>query len=114
MADQLSHNDDLIRRIQRETNVEILPGTEVMADIAGAHFIHADNSTKSTVLVPQPTDDPHDPLVRVRLFCYLMSMLTSHTELESLVETSSYNQPRLLRRYQHYSRLINCSLGSNF
>jgi len=113
MAGQLSRNDDLIRRIQRETNVEILPGTEVMADIGGAHFIHADNSTKSTVLVPQPTDDPHDPLVRLRIFYYLMSLLTSYKELECLVETSSYSQPRLLRHYQHYSRLINCSLGSN-
>jgi len=64
MTEQPIGNDDLIRRVQCETNVEILPGTELMADIGGAHFIHAHNSANSAVLVPQPTEDPHDPLVR--------------------------------------------------
>lgn len=63
MSEPRARGHDLVERIERETHVEILPGTEVMADIAGAHFIHAHNSTNSTVLVPQPTDDPHDPLV---------------------------------------------------
>ncbi|TKA55492.1 hypothetical protein B0A49_11454 [Cryomyces minteri] len=41
---------------------EILPGTEIMTDVPGARFVHAHNATSATVLVPQPTDDPHDPL----------------------------------------------------
>ena len=44
-------------------DVEMLPGTEIMADIQGAHFVHAQNSANSAVLVPQPSEDPHDPLV---------------------------------------------------
>ena len=44
-------------------DVEMLPGTEIMADIEGAHFVHAQNSANSAVLVPQPSEDPHDPLV---------------------------------------------------
>lgn len=65
MAGPRARNGDLVERIEQETRVEILPGTEVMADIGGAHFIHAHNSAHSTVLVPQPTDDPHDPLVSI-------------------------------------------------
>jgi len=42
----------------------MLPGTEIMADIDGVHFVHAQNSASSAVLVPQPSEDPHDPLVR--------------------------------------------------
>ena len=42
--------------------MEILPGTEVMTDVGTHHFIKS-SSTPDRVLVPQPSDDPHDPLV---------------------------------------------------
>lgn len=45
------------------TDVEIVPGTEIMRDTADKHFVHAHNSSGGTVLVPQPTASPHDPLV---------------------------------------------------
>ena len=38
--------------------MEILPGTEIMADVGSHHFVKGG----STVLVPQPSDDPADPL----------------------------------------------------
>lgn len=76
MAEPRARNGDLVERIERETHVEILPGTELMADIGGAHFIHAHNSAYSTVLVPQPTADPHDPLVGILLGQLLDMRLT--------------------------------------
>jgi len=47
--------------IQRELHVELLPGTEIMADIGSHHFIKSgDNAHR--VLVPQPSEDANDPL----------------------------------------------------
>lgn len=50
-----------IHALEQELHVEILPGTEIMKDVDIKHFVHsAINSDR--VLVPQPSDDPHDPL----------------------------------------------------
>jgi len=38
--------------------MEILPGTEIMADIGSHHFVKGTGN--DNVLVPQPSDDPHD------------------------------------------------------
>lgn len=46
-----------------DSAVELLPGTELMRDVDGAHFVHAHNSGDAAVLVPQPSNDPNDPLV---------------------------------------------------
>jgi len=46
-----------------EKRIEMLPGTELMAEVAGVHLVHAANSPNATVLVPQPSASPHDPLV---------------------------------------------------
>ncbi|KAJ3530057.1 hypothetical protein NM208_g9492 [Fusarium decemcellulare] len=45
--------------IQNELHIEVLPGTEIMADIGHHHFIKSEHHR---VLVPQPTQNPHDPL----------------------------------------------------
>jgi len=45
------------------TGVEMLPGTEIMTDVAGAHAIHDHGSHDSAVLIPRPSSDPRDPLV---------------------------------------------------
>ncbi len=42
--------------------MEILPGSEMMTDFGSHHFIKATTSSHQ-VLVPQPSDDPNDPLV---------------------------------------------------
>ncbi|KAH7134439.1 major facilitator superfamily domain-containing protein [Dactylonectria macrodidyma] len=46
--------------LQDELQIEVLPGTEIMADIGKHHFIKAEHSER--VLIPQPSSDPHDPL----------------------------------------------------
>ncbi|KAF2104672.1 serine/threonine kinase 16 [Rhizodiscina lignyota] len=55
------YNTREIREIEQELHIEILPGTEIMADIGSHHFVKSgDRSHK--VLVPQPSEDKHDPL----------------------------------------------------
>ncbi|KAI4154661.1 MAG: hypothetical protein LQ340_001532 [Diploschistes diacapsis] len=49
----------VLHELEEELNVEILPGTEIMADVGSRHFV----KSNAGVLVPQPTDDPRDPLV---------------------------------------------------
>lgn len=60
---QLSLNADSTqerRQLEQELNVEILPGTEIMADTGSHHFV---KGSHREVLVPQPSgDDPQDPL----------------------------------------------------
>lgn len=44
--------------IEHELGEKIYPGTEVMADVGSHHFVKSSNR----VLVPQPSQSPHDPL----------------------------------------------------
>jgi hypothetical protein len=48
---------------------EILPGTEVMRDHDGIHFIHARNTAHGPVLLPTPSEHSHDPLVGATFPC---------------------------------------------
>jgi MFS family permease len=50
-----------LREIEKELHIEILPGTEVMTDVGNHHFIKSGDKSHR-VLVPQPSNDPHDPL----------------------------------------------------
>ncbi|KAK3670972.1 hypothetical protein LTR78_009088 [Recurvomyces mirabilis] len=43
-------------------DVEIIPGTEIMADVGGVHYAHAGGSQSGSVLIPQPSNNPSDPL----------------------------------------------------
>ena len=47
--------------LEEELHIELLPGTEVMADIGSHHFIKSTGKAHK-VLVPQPSDNEHDPL----------------------------------------------------
>jgi hypothetical protein len=47
------------QQIGNELHTEILPGTEIMADVGSHHFV---KGAHRQVLVPQPSDDPNDPL----------------------------------------------------
>ncbi|KAL5371972.1 hypothetical protein DPSP01_013850 [Paraphaeosphaeria sporulosa] len=47
---------------KHKVDVEIIPGTEIMKDAGGVHFVHAQNSAELVVLIPQPTNRPDDPL----------------------------------------------------
>lgn len=51
-----------IRELQEELHTEIYPGTEIMTDIGTHHFVKMSGGAQD-VLVPQPSDDEHDPLV---------------------------------------------------
>ncbi|RSL63349.1 hypothetical protein CEP53_004436 [Fusarium sp. AF-6] len=50
-----------LQQIQNELDIEILPGTEIMADIGSHHFVKSEDKSHR-VLVPQPSRSPHDPL----------------------------------------------------
>ncbi|EGU72231.1 hypothetical protein FOXB_17258 [Fusarium oxysporum f. sp. conglutinans Fo5176] len=50
----LQEDDDL--------RIEIIPGTEVMVDLGDDEEIAKSQGHHHVVLVPQPSDDPHDPL----------------------------------------------------
>jgi hypothetical protein len=50
-------------QLESQAGVDLVPGTEVMTDYVGTSIQHASSEKKVTVLVPQPSNDPHDPLV---------------------------------------------------
>jgi hypothetical protein len=57
----------MVSELETRLHLELLPGTEVMTDVEGIHFVH-DHHTghaekNGVVLIPQPSGDPHDPLV---------------------------------------------------
>jgi hypothetical protein len=60
LADELL--SQALRELEQELHTEIVPGTEIMIDVGTHHFVKAGTGEHS-VLVPQPSDDPHDPLV---------------------------------------------------
>ena len=51
-------------QLEEELHVQIVPGTEIMTDVGSHHFV----KSSDRVLVPQPSGDPHDPLVSLSLF----------------------------------------------
>jgi hypothetical protein len=55
------HDEQQVRQLEEELHIEILPGTEIMADFGTHHFVK-DSGSKGPVLVPQPSNNPHDPL----------------------------------------------------
>lgn len=54
-------DENAIRELEEVLDTKIYPGTEIMKDIGTHHFVKGANNTHS-VLVPQPSDDPRDPL----------------------------------------------------
>ncbi|MCJ1235788.1 hypothetical protein MMC14_003759 [Varicellaria rhodocarpa] len=57
---EMNYDENVLHQLEEELNVKILPGTEVMLDVGTHHFVKSSNSDR--VLVPQPSNDPHDPL----------------------------------------------------
>lgn len=68
--------------VGREAEVDLVPGTEVMTEIGGARFYHNEDNPDSVVLIPQPTDDPHDPLVSITPFWCFFTAPKPHPCLE--------------------------------
>jgi hypothetical protein len=52
-----------LEKLEQELDTEIYPGTEIMRDVGSHHFF---KSRGQSVLVPQPSQDEHDPLVSMR------------------------------------------------
>ncbi|KAJ5083039.1 hypothetical protein N7532_012082 [Penicillium argentinense] len=63
-------------RIEEELGTTIYPGTEIMADVGTHHFVKS-SAKSNRVLVPQPSQDPHDPLNWSRF--WKMSAITIST-----------------------------------
>lgn len=56
-------DENAIHEIEDELDTKIYPGTEIMRDVGSHHFVRAgDTVGEGQVLVPQPSNDPHDPL----------------------------------------------------
>ena len=56
---EMNQDVEELHHLEEELHVEILPGTEIMTDVGSTHFV---KGRGKTVLVPQPSADPHDPL----------------------------------------------------
>ena len=61
-ANKILNEIQTLHQLEQELNVEIIPGTEVMRDVGSHHFVKSSGKS-DRVLVPQPSEDPHDPLV---------------------------------------------------
>lgn len=49
-------DENAIREMEDVLGTKIYPGTEIMKDVGGHHFVKG--SHDRSVLVPQPSDDP--------------------------------------------------------
>ncbi|KAI9669921.1 MAG: hypothetical protein M1831_006957 [Alyxoria varia] len=56
---ELGKDDKELQQIGTELHTDIVPGTEIMIDVGRHQFV---KNSQRRVLVPQPSDDPHDPL----------------------------------------------------
>jgi len=52
-------DEKTLHELEQELHTPIYPGTEIMIDVPSHHFV---KSSAAGVLVPQPSDDEHDPL----------------------------------------------------
>ncbi|KAH8819316.1 serine/threonine kinase 16 [Xylogone sp. PMI_703] len=55
-----AHFHSVADEVENRFHMDIVPGTEILTDLGEAHFIHGGRG--DTVLIPQPNNDPHNPL----------------------------------------------------
>ncbi|KAF9741348.1 hypothetical protein PMIN02_004374 [Paraphaeosphaeria minitans] len=75
-----AHEENELRQIEAELHTEILPGTEIMADVGEHHFV---KGAHRTVLVPQPSDHPDDPLnwsTTWKIACIVSASMVTFTQ----------------------------------
>jgi hypothetical protein len=70
------HNEKERHQLEEELHIEILPGTEIMADFGSHHFVKQTGS-KGPVLVPQPSNNPNDPLNWTRRRKFVVIAITN-------------------------------------
>lgn len=52
-------DETAIHELEKVLDTKIYPGTEIMKDVGSHHFVKGNHQS---ILVPQPSDDPKDPL----------------------------------------------------
>ena len=103
--------------------VELLPGTEIMSDRIGPG-VQESETLDARVLVPRPSNSPHDPLVRLNFHTVSSIttgsfslhgdqlrryLLTRRAELEPLLEDCHLPEPGTIRHHQRHPCLVNRS-----
>ncbi|KAF3388537.1 hypothetical protein F1880_004511 [Penicillium rolfsii] len=58
---EMNYDERVLHQIEEELGTTIYPGTEIMADIGTHHFVKS-SAKSDRVLVPPPSQSPHDPL----------------------------------------------------
>ncbi|KAJ5374477.1 Major facilitator superfamily domain general substrate transporter [Penicillium concentricum] len=58
---EMNYDEGTLHQIEEELGTVIYPGTEIMTDVGSHHFVKS-SSKSNRVLVPQPSQNPHDPL----------------------------------------------------
>ncbi|QDS67833.1 hypothetical protein FKW77_007347 [Venturia effusa] len=99
---EMNYDDRELRRIEQKLHVEILPGTEVMTDLTSHHFLKGG----STVLVPQPTDDPNDPLNWTTAW-----KLSAITASSMVTFSQGFGPLALAPMFGDYIKAFNCTLA---
>ncbi|KAL1638620.1 hypothetical protein SLS58_008738 [Diplodia intermedia] len=102
---EMHYTDKDLHEIEDELHVEILPGTEIMRDVGSHHFVKSGDTTHR-VLVPQPTDDKHDPLNWSRW--WKGSAITVTTYITFI---QGFGPLALAPQFEYYMEDFHCSLA---
>lgn len=57
----MNYDENVLHELEQELGIAIYPGTEIMTDVGSHHFVKSSDRS-DRVLVPQPSNDKHDPL----------------------------------------------------
>lgn len=94
-----------LHQIEQELHIEILPGTEVMADIGTHHFVKSGDKNHR-VLVPQPSDDENDPLN-----WSLWWKIAAITASSVVTFTQGFGPLALAPMFEDYIKEFDCTLA---
>ncbi|KJY01741.1 mfs transporter like protein [Zymoseptoria brevis] len=98
---EMNAGEKVLHELEHELDVDIVPGTEVMTDVGSHHFVKGG----SQVLVPQPSDDKHDPLnwsLKWKTMCIIASTMVSFTQ--------GFGPLALAPMFPYYMKDFNASL----
>jgi hypothetical protein len=88
------------------TEADLVPGTELLL----AH----ENNEDQIVLIPEPSDNPDDPLVGNSNTTNIASTNTMNKELEPNMEVYSYHQSSDIRIRQRAHASLHRTFDTNF
>ena len=90
----------MLRETEGDRRVQIVPGTEVMVDAGNRHFMR---SAADRLLVPQPSSDPRDPLVRATAVFFSENTFRGTT-----------NSLETFKELEHFLEILNDGLCNFF